>query len=141
MIYRSLKVEPVFVNGMLWFDISNVGNADIEPLMLEALIPHEMVPDHVHFNLPEVESSSVVHRGKLCRWIACYSPRGVYGGRIPILRPILTPSMGKFRPSFSAPIRKGLTTAEQQVEIYYKIHAIGYSTEMEERRLIDIPTE
>jgi hypothetical protein len=47
--------------------------------------------------------------------------------------------MGKFRPNFRASIRPGLSTDEQQLSIYYRIHALGYSTEMEERKVVDNP--
>jgi len=138
LIYRSLMVEPVMENGSVRFDLSNAGNTDIELLMLEVLIPFVVLRDDLLFG-PEIEISSVTQNGRNYRWLGCYSPRGVYDGRRPILRPVLTPSMGKFRPrDFAVPIRQELPAETQQVAIYYRLHAIGYSTEMEGRRLVDI---
>jgi hypothetical protein len=76
--YKSLIVNPVINGQWLEFDIENVGNVDIELLMLEALIPPAAisptwsVPNQIDIlGLRLIES-------KEYRVYACYSPRGTF---------------------------------------------------------------
>lgn len=41
--YRSLRVTPVFEGNQVSFEIENIGNIDIELLMLEASVPASAV--------------------------------------------------------------------------------------------------
>ena len=37
--YKSLKVEPIVEGNWLYFEVTNVGNVDLELLMFEILLP------------------------------------------------------------------------------------------------------
>jgi hypothetical protein len=66
----------------------------------------------------------------LYRWFGCYSQRGVYRDYPPLLRPIITPGMGAFRPRLMIPLK---TIAKDLLEltISFQIHAANYPTQRE----------
>ena len=142
MTYKHIKVEPAFWQGnLLSFDIQNVGNVDMELLMLEVYVPMHLLSEHYpvgHYGI-DIDSNPIQRNGVAYHRISCYSGRGVYGDVKPILRPVITPSMGKVRPnSFRIPLRKGLTAEQQSQSIFFQIHVIGYRTEEEERKISSI---
>jgi hypothetical protein len=141
LIYKSLLVAPVLGGNRLQFDITNIGNIDLELLMLEVLIPRELEGVEMFPGpMDGVDSCSVSRNGRAYRWVGLYSPRGVYGNVVPMLRPIITPSMGAVRPTPYLPIRRDAPSAEQHQPIFFQIHAVGYTTEMERREFADIPS-
>jgi hypothetical protein len=137
LIYRSLKVEPLLSGRYMTFDITNVGNVDLELLMLEVYIPKQMatrIANYVTLDAREVlrdKSPYVAY--------SCYSNRGVTGSIQPVLRPVITPSMGTIRPSIQVPLHTDPDPSFGDLPIYYQIHAVGYRTEEEHRRLADVP--
>jgi hypothetical protein len=137
LVYKSLKVEPVPDGNLLNFDITNVGNVDLELLMLEVYVP-EFVRGP-GFGFGDTNCHATVRNGTTYFSSSCYSNRGVCGNSMPLLRPIITPSMGTVRPSFQIPIRRDLDASQREFPIFYQIHAIGYRTEEESRKLSEIP--
>jgi hypothetical protein len=136
--YKSVVIEPVAEGSYLHFDISNVGNVDLELLMLEVLLPSEV--EATYYRSPGDGLDVSFQFKDACRYrsYACYSARGAYRGIVPLLRPILTPSMGIFRPNFNVPIRGSLTDAQKELSISFHIHAVNYRTDEEKRRIADI---
>ena len=136
--YKSVVIEPVAEGAYLHFNISNVGNVDLELLMLEVLLPSEV--EGVYYPFPGNGLDVSARFENNCRYkaYACYSARGAYKGITPLLRPILTPSMGVFRPMFNVPIRRPLTDAEKELSVSFQIHAVNYRTDVEKRRIADI---
>jgi hypothetical protein len=129
--YKSLVVTPVVEGQQLWFDIENVGNADLELLMLEITIPRAAT---VRAWAPSqgvgFDSWVRVIDGKEHLWIALYSPRGSYTEIPPLLRPILTPTMGKFRPRYPIALADGYPIELGGLAmIEFQLHAVGYSTQ------------
>jgi hypothetical protein len=124
--YRSLKVEPVVQGTSLRFDIENVGNVDLELLMFEVSVPEMVLRLD---NLLGTNMGTWTRNGVEYRRFSCYSERGVYGGICPVLRPILTPSMGAFRPEFEIAIGR-VDEAARKLPMCYQVHAVGYVTEM-----------
>jgi hypothetical protein len=139
LIYKSLKVEPVPDQSFLRFDIENVGTVDLELLMLEVYIPQSLLPPYTNAAVAGAGIGLTVTRrnDQPYIWAACCSQRGVYGNLRAILRPIITPSMGKVRPGLEIPILTGMGIA-RELSIFFQIHAIGYTTEEEERRIADL---
>ncbi|MGO9009866.1 MAG: toll/interleukin-1 receptor domain-containing protein [Bryobacteraceae bacterium] len=138
LIYKSLKVEPVPEANWLRFDLENVGNVDLELLMLEVYIPRSLLPPN--YSMGDVDVSTTSRDGKPYLSYRCYSNRGKCGRSTPVLRPIITPSMGKVRPPFEVAIRTGLAPFERELRMFYQIHAIGYRTQEEERQIRDLPS-
>ena len=138
LTYRSVTIEPVAEGKYLKFDISNVGNVDLELLMLEVLLPTEVDGNYTPFPGDGLDVSVQFKDNVRYRSYACYSGRGTYKGITPMLRPILTPSMGIFRPNFNVPIRGPLTDAQKELSILFQIHAVNYRTDAEKRRIADI---
>ncbi|HXS94141.1 MAG TPA: hypothetical protein VN736_06010 [Candidatus Limnocylindrales bacterium] len=139
LIYRSLKVEPVPSGNSLWFDIQNVGNVDLELLMFEVHVPRSVLAQEYMGGMSGiVEIAGGSRNGVPYISYFCYSNRGVCGNTQPILRPVITPSMGKVRPILEIPIRTGLNPDERELPIYFQIHAIGYRTDAEERKIVDM---
>jgi TIR domain len=134
--YKSLKIEPVVEGHYLRFDIENTGNVDLELLMLEVLIPQNAVSP-TFFTYSYMEMVIKPMNGEIYKWLAGYSPRGAYANITPVLRPVLTPSMGIFRPGIEINIVAVAGAAREQV-VYFKVHAINYSTDMEERKIADL---
>lgn len=141
VIYKSLKIEPVPIGNSLWFDIQNVGNVDLELLMFEVHLPRCVLQESYFGGMSgtvEITGSSRNSIPYLSYY--CYSNRGVCGNVQPILRPIITPSMGKVRPTaLEIPIRSGMSSSERELPIFFQIHAIGYRTEQEEYKITDMP--
>jgi hypothetical protein len=132
LFYKSLKIEPIISGPKLCFDLTNVGNVDLELLMLEVLVPYSAVDTLRLSNLSNsLDDHTVILNGINYIWIGMYSPRGVYRNFIAALQPVLTPSMGTIRLEIDA--WKGRSPeAEGQLPMRYKIHALGYSSEFEE---------
>lgn len=133
LVYKSLKVEPTIQGQKLCFDITNIGNVDLELLMLETLIPYSAVDMtrlsvmsmYFDYNVRVVDGVNYV-------WLGVYSPRGVYKRYVPLLQPVLTPSMGTVRLEIDA--WKGLSPeGAGPLPMHFKIHALGYNTELEKR--------
>jgi hypothetical protein len=134
LVYKALRVEPVVLRGVLRFEVQNVGNVDLELLMLEAYVPRDVSESYNTI----IELTS--REGRIYRHDYCFSARGAYGHMVPQLRPILTPSMGPIVPSFVVPVREDLSQPERQLSIFFQLHAIGYRTEEEKRKIADIPS-
>ena len=85
LIYRSLVVTPVVTDKgqLLAFDIENLGNADLELLMLKIDMPRAATErNRTPVGIDsEVKSPAGVQHW----WLACYSPRGVLLGQVPYL--------------------------------------------------------
>jgi hypothetical protein len=144
LIYRSIKVEPVVQDINLTFDITNVGNIDVELLMLEVYVPQDLILGANQRPLPGptdgVDVTGAIRNDVPYKRCVCLSARGVYGNIKPLLCPIITQSMGTVRPAFSIPIRRGSHPILDQLSIFYQVHATGYRTEEEERKKADIPS-
>src|ERR1035438_1515118 len=140
LIYKSLKVEPVLVKDMLSVDIRNVGNTDLELLMLDVYVPESVS----QFNKYGAGQGVTMHRalrdGIPNRYYSCCSMRGTFDGIPPILRPVITPSMGNVRPNMAIPVNRALTSELQELYIYIQLHATGYRTEEERFKIADIPS-
>lgn len=141
LVYKSLTVEPVVAGNWLRFDIQNIGNVDLELLMLEVSIP-EVALSNVMFLGPNdgVDAQVRTRTHVPYKWFSCYSVRGVYGGIVPILRPIITPSMNKIELPLMIPIVRNLPNDIKQRSIFFQVHATGYRTQEEERTIADIPS-
>ncbi len=141
--YKSLVVTPVSKGSALVFDLQNVGNVDLELLMLEVYLPAAIkdrtwtpgAAQHLDFEL--------VKRGyEEYAWFACYSNRGVYGSLVPILRPVITPSMGCVRvKGFSIRLIENPGSGEMAKHIYVHAHAVGYDSEEQQTSLGAAKTE
>jgi len=144
LVYKHLTVEPVVANGWLMFDIQNVGSVDLELLMLEWCLPRDVFEPGTRdsaslYGDPHRDVSSAGDRGgRPYVRFACYSARGTYSSHLPALRPVITPSMGKVRPRVETHLRLNLSSDERALPMFYQIHAIGYRTEEEQRRLGDL---
>ncbi|HEY6344901.1 MAG TPA: hypothetical protein VIY49_25670 [Bryobacteraceae bacterium] len=133
--YKSLRIEPRLEGQQLKFDITNDGNVDLELLMLEVMVPSGV---RYHKGVIPLEWEMNAARKPGYAWLACYSPRGAYGNFSPALRPIITPSMSTIRPNVSIMIRGPLSQEEREMPIYFQVHAVGYRTQLEERKLRDL---
>lgn len=70
--------------------------------------------------------------GRPHKWYAGYSARGAYEGYKPILRPIITSSMGRVRPKLRILLQAGYPEGlDSRVYMHYQLHAVGYSTQPE----------
>jgi hypothetical protein len=140
LIYKSLKVEPVLDKDMLSVDIRNIGNTDLELLMLDVYVPESVS----QLNKYGVGQGVTMHRalrdGIPNRYYSCCSMRGTFDGIPPILRPVITPSMGRVRPNMAIPVNRALTPELQELHIYIQLHATGYRTEEERFKIADIPS-
>jgi hypothetical protein len=137
VVYKSLTVELVTEDSGLQFDIQNTGNVDLELLMFEVYVPRLILSGNT--SLPHnADVRNVQRSGIDYAAIACYSNRGVCGGYAVMLRPIITPSMGKIRPKFAIPLRRDIDKAYRDWPVYYQIHALGYRTEEEQCKVSDI---
>jgi hypothetical protein len=102
MAYKSLRVRPFVDPSKVspCFEIENLGNSDIELLMLDAWAPveclHEpwgrrpaenFVTAHMHVDVKWRDSIEY-------RWFAGTSNRGAFGEKPGRLRPIITPPWG-----------------------------------------------
>jgi hypothetical protein len=108
LLYKSLKVEPVLEGNLLSVDIQNVGNVDLELLMLDVLVPELVSPDN-KYRAARGVSMDRAFRGIPYRNYSCYSQRGTFNEITPILRPVITPSMGIVRLNMEIPVRGELT--------------------------------
>ena len=140
MIYRSLKVQPVIQGDSLLVDIQNVGNVDLELLMLDVYVPETVSQGNKFGAGIGVTMHQALRDGIVYRDYACCSVRGAFDNIVPILRPIVTPSMGPIRPSIEIPIRTGLSEEHNGLSIYIQVHAIGYRTLEERFRISEIPS-
>src|ERR1017187_6544104 len=136
LIYRSLRVEPVVEGNSLHFDIQNAGNVDLELLMLEVTVPQDVVKE-ASFVAGRDDAGTSRH-GIPYNWYGCCSRLGVYGHLVPILRPVITASMVKIRTSFVIGVRRVLSAPQKESAIFFQIHALGYRTDEEERKIAEV---
>ena len=142
LVYKSLIVQPSWTGQAVGFTIENAGNIDLELLMLEVLIPSDVIgknwhPNHVH---GIDHRSAIVLEGGNYRWFGCYSPRGAYRSVSPLLMPFVTPSMGKVSVRmFTVPLELPFTAVQLDAPIFFHLHAIGYTTERTRTLIRDIP--
>ena len=82
---------------------------------------------------PALDPQSPSRDGRPYRWFACYSSRGAPGYVHPLLRPVITPSMGVVPviTTFAVPAKSQLTIAERELQVLYQIHAVGYNSSLE----------
>lgn len=110
--------------------------------MLDVYVPQSALTN-VYTPGPQdgMSVSAVERNGLPYKSFACYSGLGVYGNIVPILRPVIIPSMGKIEPPhFVIPVRKTLTAQEQDLPVFFQIHAMTYRTEEEHCRISEIPS-
>lgn len=145
LIYRSLKLNPILTNeggsAAICWDIENVGNADLELLMVELYVPRAIVdPNWTPGAAFGIEHSVTSKNDRQYDWLSCYSARGAHSQIIPTLRPVVTPSMGKIPlRSMRVPLRGPIDQLDRLLRVHYQIHALNYSTEPESIALGDIP--
>jgi hypothetical protein len=137
--YKSLVVGVYFDVKLLRFTISNVGNVDLELLMLEVLVPRSIVPDN-RYTEDGTDESVVTIDGEAYFSFSCYSARGAYAGLKPLLRPIITPSMGKVPTQFVVPLDRSKTRMDQFYNVYYQLHAVNYRSEKQKIELASVPS-
>ena len=139
--YRSFKVIPVFKPPRsLCFDIENTGNVDLELLMFEVCLAISAVDSNwiSGFNPGIDREVRWLDEGQ-CFWVSCYSPRGAFGGLTPLLRPILTESMGRTRIKLEIPLAQTVTMGElKDVWISTHLHAVDYATGSERFNLTKV---
>jgi hypothetical protein len=141
LVYRSIVVRVRWNGRALAFTIENAGNIDIELLMLEVLIPSDIV--EASWNpafINGIDFKHVTRAGVPHRWFGCYSPRGSFRGIGPLLRPFITTSMQEVEiENFSIPLNLPLTGNDLGRTILFQVHAIGYTTEMQVQMVGSIP--
>lgn len=138
LFYKTIVIRPTWIGRQIGFTLENVGNVDIELLMFETLVPQEFIDR----NWPayEYDSKTVLRGDILYRWLACYSPRGTYRALKPTLRPFLTVSMGAVEiDSFTVPAALPIPRSHLELRLFFQLHAIGYSTQLEQQAIGDIP--
>jgi hypothetical protein len=131
LITKNIAVQPVWGGQYLFIKLTNNGNVDMELLMLEATIPRPLVSPNWAPIGKGFESRRVfgVNREEYL-WLACFSPRGVYRGLEPWLRPILTSSMGTVKvENFYVPFELPITQSDHGYPLKFQIHVVGYRTE------------
>jgi hypothetical protein len=133
LIYKLLKADLVPEGNYLNIEIQNVGNVDLELLMFEVHLPQNVLLEN--YPMGRIEEVGSSRNGKPYTSFYCYSNRGACGGLMPILRPIVTPSMGTIRLPLKIHIRGDLSPAERDLSVFFQMHAIGYRTEEEERKI------
>lgn len=140
--YKSLRLEPHWDGSAIVFQLTNVGNVDLELLMIETYTPRVLVAPNFVPGYDQVDSAVVSRDGRDYQWYAVYSSRGAYRNIKPILRPVITRSMGVVPLAnwFRIALRTGLGAAEQQQSILYQVHALGYASTLEVMRISDIPS-
>ncbi len=137
LIYKTLIVKPKWDGRALRFEVQNAGNVDVELLMMEAHVPDALIRRQWMPYTPGYDSKVVTRDNVQYRWLACYSPRGTYRALEPMLRPVLTSSMGAvIVENFEIP----LTPVQKEQLIYFQLHAVGYATEMQQEKIGDIPS-
>lgn len=139
LIYKTILVRPKCEERSLRFEVENAGNVDTELLMLEARIPKALIrrnwSDFGKYDMKSRTSDGIEYW-----WLACYSPRGAYHSVPPLLIPFLTPSMGPVTvDSFSIPCELPPTADQKEQSIFFQLHAIGYTTEIQQERIGSIP--
>jgi hypothetical protein len=142
MTYKSLETRP-FISASdytLQFEVKNPGNADIELLMFEVLVPTQWLneywakePERVFHKFMHSERKWV--DGHDYVWFACTSQRGSFGTIAPSLRPIITPAMGVtavsgMRISLD---RKLPLDFNSDCPVIHQFHAVDYPTDQERR--------
>ncbi len=139
LIYKTIVVRPKWNGQQLQFEIQNAGNIDVELLMLEVRIPADLIPEGTPFGHWYDTQTTISPDGIRYRWLACYSSRGVYLALEPCLRPFLTPSMGPVLVErFRIPFKLPMTAAQREQSIFFQLHAVGYTTEMQQQKIGDI---
>jgi len=135
--YRSLVVTPIMNGHALEFDIENVGNVDLELLMLEVLIPAGAIdPRWVPPRYVEFLASRRIE-GRDYNAYELYSPRGALNTP-PALRPVITPSMGRYRTQFSVRLDFSQHNTVELRRFWFQLHAVGYATQMESRAFLEL---
>lgn len=138
LTYKSLVVAVFKDLRALRFKLSNVGNVDLELLMLEVLVPRSIATDERHTEDGTGESAVTIE-GVPYFSFSCYSARGVYASLRPLLRPIITPSMGKVTTQFVVPIDPTKVRMDQLYNVYYQLHAVSYRSERQAIEFSSIP--
>jgi hypothetical protein len=150
LIYKSYSLEPVIATvgsydgpySQLRLAIQNNGNVDLELLMLQVYVPEFAESERAVISNEQkmgVHVSVTSRQDTAYRRYSCYSPRGAFEGKLPILPPIITTSMGQVTPSFAVTIKTGLSSAQREFPIFFQLHVIGYRTVEEECKIADIP--
>ena len=132
LIYKQLVVRPVVQGGNLRFSVANVGNIDLDLIMIEAWAPGSAfrppgaitVRNLLYYRQENLENDQYFY----CRYTSQMpaEPHGVES-----LMPVLTPSMGAFIPEHPVfALNKPLKDLED-LNLYYHIHARGYDTRRE----------
>jgi hypothetical protein len=138
--YRSLKLDVLMGPNRLRFQLQNVGNVDLELLMVVVYVPTEILYGARSLPSRYIDEETLVLEGRQYRSYACYSSRGAYGGIDPSLRPVITPSMGVLPlKNFEIPLGIGVDEADPGLSILHQIHAISYNSNLETVKLADIP--
>jgi hypothetical protein len=139
MAYKTIEVSPFVMADQLQFRIRNTSNSDIELLMLEAWVPRRYVypaQGNPLATFGGATAGGFVH-GEFTKrdggdylWFACTSQRGIFGGKPPGLRPVLTPTMGAIIPKMQIRLEPNQPQgASPDQPIYYQIHAVDHPTE------------
>ncbi len=137
--YRSLRLDVLMGANKLRFQLQNVGNVDLELLMIEVYVPGEILKDARDWPSRYINSEWKMRDGRNHKWYSCYSSRGAYGGIDPILRPVITPSMGVVRlDSFEINLGVGAEAADRELLIHHQVHAMSYNSTLETVKLGDI---
>jgi len=110
--------------------------------MIETYTPRALVAPNFVPGYDQVDSAVVSRDGRDYQWYVVYSSRGAYRNIKPILRPVITRSMGVVPLAnwFRIALRTSLGAAEQQQSILYQVHALGYASTLEVMRISDIPS-
>ena len=137
--YKSIKVQPILENDSLLVEIQNVGNVDLELLMLDVYVPERVSQGSNFGPAIGVTMHSTFRDGIRYRDYACCSVRGAFENIVPVLRPIITPSMGPIMPSIEMRVRTDLSEEQKDLSIFIQVHAIGYRTTEERFRIAEIP--
>jgi hypothetical protein len=134
LVYKSLLVEPLILHdtAALRFNIRNTGNVDLELLMFHVFVPKTFCSPNGYVPQKSHEITPSFRDGLTYMSYACYSNRGVCGALSPLLRPIISPSMGKVQPNFLIPIKRGDVPPDVlKMKVYYQIFAVNFRTEEE----------
>lgn len=106
LVYRSIVVRAQWNGRPLTFTIQNAGNVDIELLMLEVLVPSDLIRrDWSPRPINGLDFKNVLRAGVSYGWFGCYSPRGSFRSMEELLRPFITTSMQEVEiQNFSIPL-------------------------------------
>ena len=140
LIYKTVLVRPKWDGRALRFELENVGNVDIELLMLETQIPSELISSRWSPFGPGFDRRIITREGVSHNWLACYSARGAYRSVEPFLRPYLTSSMGTvIVENFEIPFELPLAGTQKEQSILFQLHAVNYTTQMQQEKIGNIP--